>query len=151
MQTTKPEKRSLQRGALAPGLPSRGWNSLPGSMSNLPKRYKLGTRAARFLEIRDAVLGQNSSMRRITRGGREMTCGPFLIQLYPPGFCPGRPYNMQIWPAGHEKSGKILHGYKVVNVDWDQQDNLHIFTFRGGPWESELLSLLRQEESLAFI
>lgn len=117
-----------------------------------PKRpYREGSRAARFLVIRDAVLANTDRMRRRSRGTFELALGPFLILYSIPGAIRGRPYNMQIWPAGVQTCGYITQGDKVANVDWDQWDNIVILSFRSGPWEAELLDLLANSEKLEFL
>ena len=110
------------------------------------------TRADRFREIRDAIMAQSTRMKP-NRGpypaGREMRCGPFSIHFHPPGALgPRRSCNIAIWPAGIIDCGHLVLGDKVANVDWDQRDNVDILTFRSGPWEGELLSLLRNEVNL---
>ena len=113
------------------------------------KRGPRRTRAERFREVRDAVMTQFSRLRPtsgVVPVGREMHCGPFLILFYPSGaLAPDRGCNLNIWPAGANDHGHLVLGNKVVNVDWDQRDNVDILTFRSGPWEGELLSLLRNE------
>ena len=107
------------------------------------------TRADRFREIRDAIMAQSAGMKP-SRGpypaAREMRCGPVSIHFHPPGALgPRRGCNIVIWPAGIIDCGHLVLGDKVANVDWDQRDNFDILTFRSGPWEGELLSLLRNE------
>lgn len=121
--------------------------SRPGGAT--PPEQPRRTRTVRFREIRDAIMAQSGRMKP-TRGcrpaGRELRCGLFLITFYPPGaWGPGRGYNLNIWPAGVIDRGLLVLGDKVVNVDWDQFDNVNILTFRSGAWEGELLSLLRDE------
>ena len=109
------------------------------------------SRSARFLKIRDALLAASPPMRPIRSGISEITVGPFMIVYAIPGAMPGRAFNMQIWPAGEEQGGHILHGDKVANVDWDQSDNVAIISFESGAWERELLDLLAASGSVGFI
>lgn len=114
-------------------------------------KYRKGTRAARFLVIRDAILSSSHSMRQIGPGRREMAVGPFLIHYSIPGvWGPGRPFNLAIWPGGAQDSGYVMQANKVANVDWDQGNNVDILSFRSGPWEDELLSLL-SADNLSFL
>lgn len=111
------------------------------------------TRAVRFREIRDAIMAQSARMKPIhiegAAGGREMRCGPFYIQFHPPGaYGSFRGANLAIWPGGVIDHGHLMLGDKVANVDWDQHDTIDILSFRSGPWEGELLSLLRTESNL---
>lgn len=105
--------------------------------------YRPGTRAARFLKLRDAIMAHSRFMKKGALGGTELACGPYRISFRPPGTMPGRPYNLQIWPGGKEDMGHIMHSNKVANVDWDQWDNIEILSFRSGAWEDELLALLQ--------
>lgn len=111
------------------------------------------TRAERFREIRDAIMAQSARMKPMSVpgpvGGREMRCGSFYIQFHPPGaFGPRRGSNLAIWPDGVIDDGHLMLGDKVANVDWDQHDTIDILSFRSGPWEGELLCLLRNECNL---
>lgn len=120
-------------------------------MQQKKRQYPDGSRAARFLRIRDALLANLPPMRPVASGISEIAVGPFLIVYAIPGALPGRPFNMQIWPAGVEQDGYILQGNKVANVDWDQLDNVEILSFRSGAWERELLDLLAASGSVDFL
>ena len=115
------------------------------------RQYREGSRAARFLIIRDAILANSPRMRPVAQGISEIAIGPFLILYATPGALPGRPFNMQIWPAGIEQDGHIFQGDKVANVDWDQQGNVDIISFRSGDWEQQLLDLLAASQSVEFM
>lgn len=109
------------------------------------------TRAQRFRIIRDEVLRHHKRMSAPSPDMRRLTCGPFTISLYFPGTCgPLRGWNLNIWPDAAIDCGIKVHGDKVCNVDWDQHDNVYITTFRSGPWEEELLRLLRGEGNLSW-
>lgn len=111
---------------------------------------KQSTRVERFCAIRDAIMTNASRMtphREIKQPGFfELRCGPFLIVYGEPRGVP----NVQIWPAGKLEHGHILHGDKVANVDWDG-DYIHVFTFKSGPWEAELLELLRPSDNVRYL
>jgi hypothetical protein len=102
----------------------------------------LQTRAQRFLVLRDAVMAHRRKMRFICPGEWELRCGPFGIMYMLPGARHGRGHNLQIWPGGKQDRGLMLYENKVANVDWGENDEVHILSYRSGPWESELLSLL---------
>ena len=75
-----------------------------------------------------------------------MQCSHFKIVFYPRrALAPDRDCNLNIWLGSQFYSGHLSTQHKVANVDWDQFDNVEILTFRSGPWEAELLSLLRRE------
>ena len=74
-----------------------------------------------------------------------MQYGPFTIALYAPGAWGPCAWSLNIWPGGKIVGNHRVHQHKVVNVFWDQLDNIDIWTFRSGPWEGELLNLLRSE------
>lgn len=115
--------------------------------------YKIGSRAARFLAIRDAILPHVPRMQKV-RFGKALSLGPYLIHFSPPNaHWPGSGYNINIWPDGvrERSSGHVLHGLKVVNVYWNQRDELQILGFRGGSWEAELLELLTAAENVSFV
>lgn len=106
------------------------------------------TRADRFRAIRDAVMASSHKMRPHPEysGIREMAVGPFMIHFSPQGALGLlRGANMQIWPGGDpaERPFGIYHANKVANVDWWQDGDVEIHTYRSGPWEAELLSLLQ--------
>lgn len=112
-------------------------------------RWSNRTREERFREIRDGVMGMSGRMV-LTRPGRPcglvMQCGPFKIVFYPPGtFASCWASNLNIWPGARIECGRLVTENKVANVDWDEFDNIKIWTFRSGPWEAELLRLLRHE------
>ena len=112
------------------------------------RSYRPGSRAARFLKLRDAIMAHSKFTKTGTLGKLELACGPYQISFWPPESMPGRSYNLQIWPGGKEDSGHIMHTNKVANVDWDQWDNVEILTFRSGEWEEELLALLQGSTNL---
>ena len=115
---------------------------------------KRPTRADRFRVIRDAIMSQAHRMSPDIElrlpGFWRMRVGPFGIMYGEPGACGGDPRtgklrgeNLQIWPGARVDAwGHMLHNDKVANVDWDYADNICILSFRGGPWEAELLELL---------
>lgn len=112
-------------------------------------RWSNRTREERFRVIRDEVMELSGRMV-ITRPGEPcglvMQCGPFKIACYSPGaLAPHRGCNLNIWPGAHIDHGRLVTKNKVANVDWDEFDNIEIWTFRSGPWEAELLRLLRHE------
>lgn len=108
------------------------------------------TRAQRFLILRDAILANPHRIRQVSPLHCELICGPFLISWHLPGSIPGRYFNMNIWPGREQGWGHMMHGHKVANVDWDQFDNVDILSYRSGPWEGELLSLLTEQNNVAF-
>ena len=69
-----------------------------------------------------------------------MQYGPFTIALYAPGAWGPCAWSLNIWPGGKIVGNHRVHQHKVVNVFWDQLDNIDIWTFRSGPWEGELLT-----------
>ena len=109
------------------------------------------TRAQRFLVLRDAILAHRGNMRSICQGEWELRCGPFAIVYMLPGARHGRGHNLQIWPGGKQDRGLMLYENKVANVDWGQRDEVHILSYRGGPWEEELLALLSTGSSVALL
>lgn len=112
-------------------------------MNRQKHKYREGTRAARFLAIRDAILAQSHHMRQINPGRYELAVGPFLIHYSIPGSLGlDRPFNIAIWPGAAENAGHIVQANKVANVDWDQWDKVDIIAYRSGEWEKELLDLL---------
>lgn len=120
-------------------------------MSLNNREYPKGSRANRFLEIRDAVLALSIPARPVVSGRVELSVGPFLIHYSIPGVLPGRGFNMEIWPAGAQQDGYIIQGNKVANVDWDQSDLIRIISYRSGEWEQQLLSLLAASENVEFL
>lgn len=112
---------------------------------------KTPTRAERFRVIRDEVIGKLSRARVDRDGSLRLRCGPFSISYFDIGAIgPGRGYNLNIWPGARIDSGYRLHSHKVCNADWDDYDQVYITSFRSGPWEAELLRLLRSEDGLRF-
>lgn len=118
-----------------------------------PKRpYREGTRAARCLIIRDAILPRLEEGRSVGPGMKEIAVGPFLIFFAVPGAMGyGRGYNLEIWPNGAVNQGYVLQGHKVANFDWNQSDEVEILSFRSGAWEKELLELLRAPVNVSFM
>lgn len=113
------------------------------------QQYSPGTRAARFLKMRDAVLAHETAMRELRAGVRELAVGPFQIHLAQPGTLGGsRPYNITIWPTGAAESGYSVHGNKIASVDWNDRDEVFIVSFNCGEWENELLKLLTSMNDL---
>lgn len=110
-------------------------------MTQRTRPYRKGSRADRFLEIRDAVLANMPGAKSVASGRMVLAVGPFLIHYCIPGAMPGRPFNMQIWPGGRQQGGHVLQADKVANVDWDQHGNVEIISFRSGTWEQELITL----------
>lgn len=121
-------------------------------MSEKRRQYREGTRAARFLAIRDAIMAEAHRMRPCEHGCKQLAVGPFLIFYAPPGACGlGRGYNLQIWPGGSARWGVVMQANKVANVDWNQWDEVDILSFRGGAWEQELLELLTAPSNVAYM
>jgi hypothetical protein len=104
--------------------------------------YRAGTRAARFLILREAIVAHSPSMRPIGPFIRELTCGLYRIVYTVPGAYRGQRFNLSIWPIVGQNRGHIIQGNKVANVDWDRSDNVDMWLYRSGQWEAELLSLL---------
>lgn len=113
---------------------------------------KQPTLADRFRVIRDAIMA-NAKLMRPSRdlpapGHWELKCGNFWIMYAEPGasgFRKGelRGHNLQIWPGAKDSGwGHTLYDDKVANVDWDENCNVEILSFRSGAWEAELVELL---------
>jgi hypothetical protein len=128
-----------------------GKNDLGGGHLPTTDENRAGTRAARFLKIRDAVLARSRDFKPRGNGEYELAAGEFFILYSIQGSIPGRPYNLQIWPSGSQNQGHVLHGPKVANVDWDQWDNVDILSFRSGEWETELLHILSACETVSLM
>lgn len=111
--------------------------------------YRAGTRAARFLILREAIVAHSLSMRPIGPFMRELTCGPYRIVYTVPGAYRGQRFNLSIWPIVEDR-GRIIQGNKVANVDWDRSDNVDMWLYRSGQWEEELLSLLSPDPRKLF-
>jgi hypothetical protein len=47
-------------------------------------------------------------------------------------FAPDLPYTMEVW---------YLDGRKILNVQWDEDDNLQLISFSPGEWEAKLARL----------
>ena len=120
-------------------------------MSLIKRKYPEGSRADRFLKIRDAVLARSLPARPVLSGRIELSIGPFLIHYSIPGVLPGRGFNMDIWPAGAQQDGCIVQENKVANVDWDQSDSVRIISYRTGDWEPQLLALLATSKIIQFL
>ena len=122
------------------------YNELEATLTTKPF-----TRAKRFLVVRDAIMANSHRMRRVSPDWRELICGSFLVNYCPPGASgPLRGFNLQIWKGRRVEEGLFLHDNKVANVDWDQDDIVDILSYRSGPWEEELLSLLRPTANVAY-
>jgi hypothetical protein len=101
------------------------------------------TRAQRFLVLRDAILAHSERMVPDRLATKRLVCGPFDIGFAFPGVFDRAKCNMQIWPNGSQDGRHIMYGHKVANVNWDHHDMVEIVSYRSGPWEDELLHLLR--------
>ncbi len=104
--------------------------------------YKSETRAARFSSLRTAILDHSQLMRPLAPFTKELTVGSFLIYYSTPGAYAGSESSIEIWPGGVEDRGHIVQGDKVANVHWDNLDNIRFLSWKSGPWEENLLSLL---------
>jgi hypothetical protein len=112
--------------------------------------YRAGTRAARFLILREAIVAHSLGMRPIGPFIRELICGHYRILYTIPGAYRGQRFNLSIWPIVAPDRGHIIQGNKVANVDWDRFDNIDIWLYRSGQWEEELLSLLSPGQQKLF-
>jgi hypothetical protein len=112
--------------------------------------YRAGTRAARFLILREAIVAHSLGMRPIGPFIRELICGHYRILYTIPGAYRGQRFNLSIWPIAAQNRGHIIQGNKVANVDWDRFDNVDIWLYRSGQWEEELLSLLSPDRRKLF-
>lgn len=106
------------------------------------------TRKQRFLVLRDAIMAHKKAMRVLRPGEHELLCGPFKILYMFEGGRHGRGYNLNIWPGAKQWGGMTSYDHKVANVDWNERDEVDILSYRSGPWEAELLSLLSNNSTV---
>ena len=112
-------------------------------MNHDKHQYAPGTRAARLLQLRDAIVQHELAMREVSPGILELAVGMFVIQYAVPSpLASQRLWNITIWPSGATGSGYNVHGSKIASFGWSDRDEIFIHAFNCGEWENELLKLL---------
>ena len=100
------------------------------------------SRAARFLELRDAIEPYLECDQVIEPVSMKISIGLFLIRYSVLARTHESRRNIQIWPPGVHECGTHIHGNKVANVSWHRSDKVELVTFRAGLWQGQLLLLL---------
>jgi hypothetical protein len=112
-------------------------------MNDQKHQYAPGTRAARLLQLRDAVLPHELAMREVSPGVFELIVDMYVIQYSLPhplaahGLC-----NITIWQRGAVPRGFSMHGDAITSFSWTYWDEVFIQDFKCGEWENELPRLL---------
>lgn len=119
-------------------------------MNDDKHQYAPGTRAARLLQLRDALLPHELAMREVSPGILELAVGMFVIQYAVPSpLAAQQLWDITIWPSGAAGSGYSVHGRKIASFGWSDRDEIFIHAFNCGEWENELLKLLAEFERAA--
>ena len=107
------------------------------------------SRADRFRELRYEILKHPCAMSLSEDCCVWWRCGPFAFMLTPTRHADDDVrWNLDIWIGVKFLDGNFTNGRRVAEVEWDQQDRVKLHRYRAGPWEAQILAILKGNEKV---